>query len=87
MLIRNQSQWQAEGVSGWGGGRKSFSHTDEGDASKVLRYPNLGNLSLYYTMSWVCILVISNVPNRDKKRNQFLPNGYCNIEQFSLLFF
>ena len=24
---------------------------------------------LYYTMCWVCVLVISNVPKRVKKRN------------------
>ena len=36
-------------------------------------------------MRWVCILVTSNVPKREKKRNQlgFLPNVKCNIEKLS----
>ena len=60
---------------GGGVGRRSFSHTDEGDASKVLRYPNLGKLSLYYTMRWVCILVTSNVPKREKKTQPVFTQG------------
>ena len=41
-------------------------------------------------MRWVCVLVTSNVPKREKKRNQlaFLPNVQCNIEnKFNFLAF
>ena len=43
----------------------------------LYRTIDIKHLRPYYTMRWVCVLVTSNIPKREKKRDQlaFLPKA------------